>query len=162
MTANYPIQLRAVDSFAPNPAPENRFTNYDVRVGTGNWARLSGIGAYAGSPPIVVYRFKVINGELVQYFLDGGGYSCTCPDYSRRQDGLLKSRWITEQYNRHWSNRNAGATGDCKHIYATRLARGDLTELPLDFPLTDPDFGKRKPRNPNYPNLKQPRKPRGK
>ena len=66
-------------------------------------------------------------------------YTCTCPDFSRTQEHLIgdgQGRTV-----RDWRGSGAGALGVgkgwCKHIWATALLRGEVTEddIPTDIPI---------------------------
>jgi hypothetical protein len=53
-------------------------------------------------------------------------YSCNCPDYLRIELMDPGSEWPSRWRDREWRDSFAGADGDCKHILAVKLRRGDL------------------------------------
>lgn len=59
-------------------------------------------------------------------------YDCNCPDHDKRQGGLTRSPYLSEQSARDWSDSNAGARENCKHIYGTMFARGENPADPAD------------------------------
>lgn len=66
--------------------------------------------------------------------------TCTCPDYTRKQSFLLNSPYQFHTENRDWSDSGAGVNGKtefCKHIYAVKILRGELSksDIPTDIPL---------------------------
>lgn len=83
-------------------------------------------------------------------------YTCTCPDWTRKQSMLINSEYSSELVSRDWSDSDAGVKGDnkwCKHIYAVLLARGELSRyggVPSDIPLErteqDQDYAEPKER----------------
>lgn len=66
-------------------------------------------------------------------------YRCTCPDSSRNREAMDKiTNW--QPFTSDWSDTDGGAIlGQCKHILATRIIRGELkkgdipTDLPFEF-----------------------------
>jgi hypothetical protein len=75
----------------------------------------------------------------------GGGYSCTCPDFTKSRSALVDSSYSSEQVDADWTTSNAGADGDCKHIWATKLIRGEVESVPTDVPLPVPKPSKNNP-----------------
>jgi hypothetical protein len=70
------------------------------------------------------------------------GYRCTCPDYLG-QTTDLRPLMIGEQN----SNFNSlGARGACKHIYAVRIAKGDVVNIPSAPPPNEGEVKERKAR----------------
>lgn len=59
-------------------------------------------------------------------------YDCNCPDHDKRQGALIRSRYPSEHSLRDWSDSNAGARENCKHIYGTMFARGENPPDPSD------------------------------
>ena len=65
-------------------------------------------------------------------------YFCTCPDFTKQQSFLINSPYESHTENRDWSDSSAGVSEGqyCKHIWAVRLARGEVlkSEIPTDIP----------------------------
>lgn len=74
-----------------------------------------------------------------------GGYACTCPDFTKSRAALVDSSYSSEQVDTDWTTSNAGADGDCKHIWATKLIRGEAGNAPTDVPLPVPKPSKNNP-----------------
>jgi hypothetical protein len=73
----------------------------------------------------------------------GGGpseprWSCTCPDFTKKQAALMVSPYASEQVDRDWSTSNAGTDSDCKHIIAAKLYRRDNFQPSDREPLREP------------------------
>jgi hypothetical protein len=86
-----------------------------------------------GTPTI--FTKSLANGEAI-------GYRCTCADYLG-QTTDLRPLMIGEQN----SNFNSlGARGACKHIYAVRIAKGDLINIPSAPPPNEGEARERKAR----------------
>ena len=67
-------------------------------------------------------------------------YLCDCPDYTKKQSFLINSPYQFHTENRDWSDSSAGVDGKtefCKHIYAVKILRGELSksDIPTDIPL---------------------------
>jgi hypothetical protein len=66
-------------------------------------------------------------------------YVCTCPDSAKNRDAANKIINFVP-FSSNWEDSEGGAIlGQCKHILATRIIRGELkkgdipTDLPFDF-----------------------------
>lgn len=63
-------------------------------------------------------------------------YVCDCPDFTRRHGAIIESKWPSEkEEQRNWADSDAGSPGDCKHIIAVRIYRGEQVNVPIDLPL---------------------------
>ena len=62
------------------------------------------------------------------------GYRCTCPDYIGQQNDLLPTL-LGEQQKVFGV---LGSRGICKHVYAVRIAKGDLVSVPSEPPTIEP------------------------
>jgi hypothetical protein len=106
------------------------------------------------STPYITYRFGKVADERDQacfpdYQPPGGGggtpgggnggnddeWECDCPDYSKQIEADNRSRFPSRQAPREWQQSEAGATGDCKHIMATKLYLGLPVPVPNDPPV---------------------------
>lgn len=70
-------------------------------------------------------------------------YSCNCPDSIKQRTFIISSSATSAQFVQDWSKSKAGAKdGVCKHIWATRLIRKEITkdQIPKDYPVPIPDF----------------------
>lgn len=100
-----------------------------------------------GTPAIIT-----INGVT-----GGGGYECTCPDFSKKLDAFadIDIKYPSLKIASNWENSNAGTDSYCKHILAGM--REDGLEIPGydDVPL-DTYFDERRPPEvtDGYPRLK--------
>lgn len=63
------------------------------------------------------------------------GYACTCPDFTKTRAALIDSSYSSEQIDADWTASNAGSDGDCKHILAVKILRGEAGSAPTDVPL---------------------------
>lgn len=64
-------------------------------------------------------------------------YICTCPDASKQVLSNPYSRYTDRWDIIDLSSTGMGSTtGECKHILATKIVRGELTEVPTDVPGT--------------------------
>lgn len=70
-------------------------------------------------------------------------YSCSCPDFVKKQSFLINSNYDSQLVTKDWSNSNAGIDEGkyCKHIFAVRILRGELpkSEIPTDIPIPKTD-----------------------
>ena len=128
-----------------------------------NWTRFvfNLDGDRLVSDPIVAWRQKRVGDKLVNYTPRQSGYACTCPDFSKRQDGLLKSKWDSERLDRSWESSAAGSPGDCKHIIAAKIYNGEPVPVPADQPLPRTEKPKRPKPQGNYTRPTTPKKPKG-
>jgi hypothetical protein len=70
---------------------------------------------------------------------DNGKWQCNCPDSSKKKSPNPNDS-NSDEGEEDWSNTNAGATGgQCKHIWAVRILRGEVTpeEIPTDIPISE-------------------------
>lgn len=67
-------------------------------------------------------------------------YVCNCPDATKIVLGNPYSRYTDRQSDIDLTGTGMGSTtGECKHILATKIVRGELDQVPTDVPGTGPE-----------------------
>ena len=66
---------------------------------------------------------------------------CTCPDFRQRADANQYGQYLSQQYDRNWSDSGTAfqrGTEPCVHIWWVKRALGQVEGIPQDIPTAEP------------------------